>query len=291
MNRVYFHVPYIKALETESGWNSDPDIENMYSVIRCHYLLNGPNQLSDPEKMGEVVDVLKNLKGLTQKKGHATEYEVTTMQVEEAVKESVREEESVQEFVSSLSASLGSEKVGKISSEIKDSLKTRLQETFKSSFKVQVSETFREKRTVTWEGIIDPEKLDEGETVNLVKAYKRYSFDLYLLFIDYLFVEYKSSTLGVILKRSKLPPVVGNNHRNIIRFDSPLVSLRFWGQLPDTLLPIDQSKYTLEVDDPLDITTENLKKYKSFPVKLPPKPTLYDLSEKAFPRKKKWGLW
>jgi len=291
MSRVYFHVPYIKALETESGWNSNPAIENKYSVIRCHYVLNGPNQLSDPEKTGEVVDVLKNLKGLAQKKIHATEYEVTTMQVEEAVKESIKEEESVQEFVSSLSASLGSGEVGKLSSEIKDSLKTRLQETFKSSFKVQVSETFREKKTVTWEGVIDPEKLDEGETINLVKAYKRYSFDLYLLFIDYLFVEYKSSTLGVILKRSKLPAVVGNNHRNIIRFDSPLASLQFWGQLPDTLLPIDQSKYTLEVDDPLDISTEKLEKNKSFPVKFPPKPTLYDLSERAFPRKKKWGLW
>jgi hypothetical protein len=291
MSKIYFTVPYINALETESGWKSTPDVENTYSVIRCHYLLNGPNQLSEPVKRGEVVDVLGNLKGLAQKKTYAREYEVTSIQVEEAVQESVKEEESVQEFTSTLSASLGVEKIASVSSELKEKLKTRLQESFKTSFKVQVSETLREKKTVTWEGTIDPEKFDEDETIVLAKAYKRYAFDLYLVFVDYLFVEYRSSTLGVMLKRNKFPPAEGKNHPNIIRLDLPLASLRFWKQLPDALLPMDQSKYMLEVDDPLDITTESLADYKRFPARIPPKPTLYDLSEKAFPKKKKWGLW
>jgi hypothetical protein len=289
MSRIYFHVPYIN-LETESGWKSNPDVENSYSVIRCHYLLNGPNQLRDKEKMGAVIDVLRNLKALTPKAAYATEYELTTVRMEEAVKETVREEESVQEFISTLSANLGAEEVAKVSSEMKESLKTTLKESFKNSFKVQVSETLREKRTVTWEGTIDPQKLDEGVSINLVKAYKRYSFDLYLLFIDYLFVEYRSSWGGVVLKRSKSPAARGNNHPNIIRFDLPLASIRFWKQLPNTILPVSEDKYVLEIEDELDIVTEDLNTAKKFPVKIPPKPTLYDLSEKAFP-KKKYDLW
>ena len=167
-----------------------------------------------------------------------------------------------------------------------------MRQSFKNSFKVQVSQTLREKKTVTWKGVIDPEKFEPNEKIVLAKAYKRYSFDLYLVFIDYLIVEYRQRTKwAVVFKRTKSPKVQGAGHPNIFPCNIPLASLRFWRQLPDALLPIEEPKYVLEVNDELDIVTQDLVTTKKFPVKLPPPRTLYDLSEEAFPKKRRLGLW
>lgn len=283
MGKKYFTLPYITNLETESGWSSNPDDENKYSVVRCHFMLSGPNQLGDIKK-GEKVDALQTLKGMEQEIISSNEYELTTVRVDEAVAESLREEESIEEFVSSLSLSIGSEKGAKLSNEIKDSLKTRLHTSFKESFKVQVSETLREKKTVTWRGKIEQDKFESNETIVLTKAYQQYSLNLYLLFVDYLLVEYTGSF--IYLKRKKFPPVVKGTHSNIIRLDLPLASILFWKQLPNTLLSVNQKGYKLEVEDPSEIEIQELKDYKKHPVKIPPKPTLYDISERAFPKKK-----
>lgn len=285
MNRIYFTIPYINALKTQDGWNHDPSSDT-YFVVRCHYLLK-ERQLTDPTKKGEIAGASTSLRGITQKKTHSSEYEFTSLNLEDSIKESLVEEESVKEFISSLSSSLGADKVARLSSEIKSNVKTQLKESFKSTFKVQISETFREKKTVVWEYTVDPDKFGPNETIVAVKAYKRYAFDLYLVFFDYLFIEYKRPLYGVKLRRKKLPPVLGKNHPNIVRLDLPLASILFWRQIPDSLLLVNETDYRIEVDDPLETTTVELNDYRKYPARIPPKPSLYELSENVFP-KKKW---
>lgn len=283
MSRIYFSLPYINSLETETGWRSDPEAKDTYSVVRCHFMLDGPNQVGTI-KNGEIINAIQTLKGLEQEVTTSDEYELTTVKVDEAIAESLKEEETVEQFVSSLSLGLGPAKGTKLSTEIKDSLTTKLHASFKESFKVQVSESLRTKKTITWKGKIDQDGFATGQTIVLTKAYKQYKFDLYLLLIDYLLVEYTSSLL--YLRRSKSPPIIKGKHSNFIKLDLPLASILYWQQLPNTILTYNEKQYKLAVEDPSEILVQDLKVFKKHPVKLPPKPSLYDISENTFPRKK-----
>jgi hypothetical protein len=285
MSYIYFTVPYVNALKSEGGWKRDPDSEHTYSIIRGHYALR-EHQLNEPTKKGEVVGSVTSLRGVIQKKTESVEYEFTAVKMVESIEESLREGEMTSEIISSLSSSLGTDKIGKLSSELKSSLKVQLKESFKNSFKVQTSETSREKKVKTWEYTIDPEKFEPDAIISAVKAYKRYSLDLYLVFLDYLFIEYRRPPYGVRLKRNKIPPVKGKVHPNLIKLDLPVSSILFWKQVPDSLLLVNEKDYKIEVDDPFEVTIEELNVNKTFPVQFPPKPTLYDLSEKTFPRKR-----
>lgn len=288
MEHFYFAIPYVADLQTEAGWSQDPDSEHTYSIVRCHFLLRGDRQLNEPVRKGEVVGASTSLNGVTQKVTYSTEYEVTTMKLAESVKESLKESEDILEFVSSLTSSISLGKIGKLGGEVKSSSKSRLHLSFKDTFKVQVSETLREKKVVAQEYTVDPSKFASSATIVSVKPFKRYAYDLYLLYLDYLVIEYKRPPLGVRLKRSKIPPVTGNRHPNIVKLDLSLCSILFWKQVPNNLLIVNEKGYTNEVEDPFELTIVELKDSKKFAANLPPKPTLYDLSERAFPRKK-WG--
>jgi hypothetical protein len=285
MSYIYFTVPYVTTLKSEEGWKRDPNSEHTYSIIRGHYALR-ERQLNEPTKKGEVIGSVTSLRGVTMKKTESVEYEFTEVKMTESIQESLREGEMTSEVISSLSSSLGTDKIGKLSSELKSSLKVQLKESFKNSFKVETSETLREKRVKTWEYTIDPEKFEPAAIISAVKAYKRYSLDLYLVFLDYLFIEYRRPPYGVRLKRNKIPPVKGKVHPNLIKLDLPVSSILFWKQVPDSLLLVNEKEYKIEVDDPFEVTIEELNVSKTFPIQFPPKPTLYDLSEKTFPRKR-----
>jgi len=289
MPDIHFTVPFINEVKTVNGWKQDGEAEDSYSLIRCHFVLRGDRQMSPSMKKGEIVGGSNSLLGVTQKLTLSSEYEVTTVSLVESVQESLKESEAVSEFVSSLSAGINLAEIGKLSSGIKDSTKTSLKTSFKDTFKVQVSETNRVKKTVTREITIDPTIFGPDASLVLAKAYNKHAYDLYLVFLDYLFIEYKRPPLGVRLKRNKIPAIKGNRHPNIVRLDLPLASLVFWKQVPDTLLQAKEEDYSLEVEDPFEVQIADLTQSKRLPVTIPPKPSLYDISETVFPRKK-WGL-
>lgn len=290
MQDIHFTVPFITEVNTVNGWKQDSEAEHSYSIVRCHFALRGDRQVSHFMKKGEVIGGSNSLLGVTETVTLSIEYEVTTVSLIESVQESLKESEAISEFVSSLSSGINLGEIGKLSSGIKDSTKTSLKTSFKDTFKVQVSETNRIKKTVTRETTIDPTLFGLNANLVLAKAYNQHAYDLHLVFLDYLFIEYKKGgPLGVRLKRNKIPAIKGNRHPNIIRLDLPLVSLVFWKQVPDTLLKAKEKDYKLEVDDPFEVQIEDLTESKRLPAKIPPKPSLYDISETVFPRKK-WDL-
>jgi len=286
MGYEYFTIPGSAELEKIDGWQKDPRVEHRYSAVRCHYLLRGPFQLDEPVRKGEVIGASTPLLGVTEKRAYTTEYEVSTIQMSEMVQEALRESEAIRSFEASLSASFGSELVGKISSGLKASASRRLLESFKETFKVSVSETHRVKKSVTREYEIDPSQFGPEDTLVFVKAYKAFAYKLYLQFIDYLVVAYTGTPTSLKLKRAKLPPVTSARHPNILRVNLPLCSVRFWRELPESSLLLDEKTYKNEVEDPDEVRIEDLhdsKYYKTEPT--PPKPTLYDIAERVFPRK------
>lgn len=286
MGYTYFTIPCVTDLQKKETWYQDPDVEHQYSVIRYHCLLMGPFQLPEPVRKGPVAGASMPLHGITEKITVTNEYEVTTVRVDELIQEAVRESEAVHSFASQLSTSLGSDLAGKISSEVLASASQRFRKSFTETFKVSVSETHREKKSVTHEFSIDPSSFASGTTVVFVETYKAYNYQLYLQFIDYLKVKYEGSPVSLRLKRHKYPPVTNERHQNILRLDIPLASIRFWRQLPDSFPPCDEKSYKNEVQDPDEITIEPLHDNKRYPAgPLPPKPTLYDIAERVFPRR------
>jgi hypothetical protein len=286
MGYEYFTIPYLTTLKNEGGWSRDPNSEHTYSIVRAHYAVK-ERQLNEPSKGGEVVGVSTSLKGATQKIIESKEYEYTEVKMRQSVQESLVEEATITEITSSIAASL-SAGIAKLSSDLKGSIKTQLKESFKNTFTIQITESAREKKVKSLEYVVDPDKFQPNERIITAKAYKRHSLDLYLVFVDYLLVEYRRPPLGVRLKRSKRPTPKDNFHPNIIKLDWPLVSMLFWRQVPDSLLLVAEKDYTIEVEDPFDVKIQELTETKRFPVKLPPKPSLYEVSESVFPQKRWW---
>jgi hypothetical protein len=285
MNEI-ITLPDTALLMKMDGWAKDPINDHRYSAVRFHFLLRGPFQLDEPVRKGEVIGASTPLRGVSEKQIFTTEYEVTTLQVNELVKQALRESETIQGLEAALSASLGSDLLGKITSQVKASATRRLLDSFTDTFKVSVSDTHREKNSVTREYLIDPTQFERDATLVFVKAYKAFAYKLYLQFIDTLVVAYTGTPLSLKLKRTKLPVVTNAKHPNILRLGLALSSIRYWKEIPQSSLLVEEKNYKNEVEDPDEIRIEPLVDAKRYPVaSMPPRPTLYDLAEQVFPAK------
>lgn len=286
MGYKYITIPYVNDLEKKECWHQDPKVENRYSVIRYHYLIRGPFQLEEPVRKGEVIGVSMPLRGVTEKKIVTKEYEVTSVQVDELIQEALRESETVRSFASELSASIGSDVLGKISGEAMASSSQRFLKSFTETFKISVSETHREKKSLTSEYVIDPSNFGRDTTLVFVKAYKAYTYKLYLQFIDYLIIKYEGSPISFKLKRSKYPQITTEKHPNILTLNLSLATISFWKQIPDSFLLLEEKFYKNQVEDSDEIKIDELHDYNRYPTEsMPPKKTLYQISENVFPRK------
>jgi hypothetical protein len=129
-----------------------------------------------------------------------------------------------------------------------------------------------------------------------VAGYRKYRQDVYLHYIDYLFVEYRRTALGLRRKKRNLPRPVGTAHLNLIPMLIPLFRMAYWSLEAESSLLYTHSEYQdlTKVAHPDRVTFEPLRE----PIRLPmparePPPTLYTLSNIAFPlrwidRKGRW---
>lgn len=284
-DRFYFTIPSDRELKRESGWKRTDPPKNSFYAVRCHYVIR-ERQLDEPVRHGEVIDAYSSAQGLGQKKTQTVEAEHAAIQLAETVRGSLAEEETLAKFASSLSAGIGSDALGKISSEISAEAQAKLSQSFSQNFKVQTSNTLTQKSTLTWEYTVDPEKFPAEAMVVLTKAYKKYAYDIYLALVDYLRVEYTQPSLVARPRRVKTPLLAGDKWPNIIRCNLPLASIHAWKLLPKTALPIVEKDYQLEVEDPLEMTVQPLIDDHPFRAKVSIDPSLYKLANSAFPLKR-----
>ncbi|MBI3240969.1 MAG: hypothetical protein HYZ49_01585 [Chloroflexi bacterium] len=282
---AYITIPSNQALKKESGWKRIGASNESHYAVRCHFVIR-ERQLSEPVKMGEIVDAYTSVKGLEQKKTRTIKVEHTTVNLTEALRQSLLEEEALAEFTSALSLGLGSEALGKIAGEVAAKAQGRLSETFSRSFKVQRSQTARQEDTIEWEFTVDPKEFPEGARIVLARGYKKHAYDFYLALVDYLQVEYVKRSLFSKLERVKSPPPTHLRPSNIIRCNLPLASIQFWKPLRNTFLPIPETVYQNEVEDPLEIKVLPLTGARPFHATAPIRPSLYKLSNFAFPAKR-----
>jgi hypothetical protein len=119
-----------------------------------------------------------------------------------------------------------------------------------------------------------------------VAGYRRYVQDVFLHYIDYLFVEYRPTAFGLRRKKQNLPRPVGTAHINLIPIHMPLFRMRYWKLEAESSLIFTESEFqNLTKAAHLDRATfEELHTpiFLPMPAREEP-PTLYTLSNIAFP--------
>lgn len=286
MTKSYFTIPYVTELRREDGWSRSAESDRTYFVVRCHYMLEDL-QLPEPIRLGRVVGAYTSVPGVAQKITKTITFEETTLNVQSILEESLLENESIREFVSSIAGGLEVKGVAKLSSELRDRSSERLHESLRDTLQLQVSETSRRNLTYSWEYTIDPDKFPSNSTVVLSPAYKRHAYDLRLVMADYLFITYKRPHIGAKLRRIKWPEVIGSTAVNVIRFNLPLASIRYWSILSDTIFLRPENEHKVEVQDALDVEVESPVESRPKFTEVPSRrPSLYELSNQAFPLKR-----
>ncbi|WP_322792916.1 hypothetical protein [Bellilinea sp.] len=285
MPNEYFSIPTAAELEKKRGWQVHRRDKNRYAVVRFHYLLRGPFQLDEPVRKGEVIAAAKPLRGVREKRTFSAEYEVSIVKMNDLIREAVRQSEEIRQYAASLTAKLGVEPLTALSAFAKAEAAERLVKSIQQRLEISISETYREKKVITSEYVIDPQEFEPDTTLVFVRAYKAFEYRLYLQCVDYLMVEYSGSSLSPWLNRRKVPENTGDGQPvNVIRLQAPLCTIRYWKAIPESSLLVDEKTYVNEVPDPDEVQIGALTDGRRYPYKeMPPRPTLYDLAERVFP--------
>lgn len=273
-------VPTISAISDSAMWPKHLANKYTHFISRSHFFLS-ERQVTPVFVPGEVVGGYTVRRGLEQIETISTEFEYTDVQSTTHAEESILENTSVAELTSELGAQL---QLGilRIDPKVRSSLRNTFKTGFRQNFSFAFTRTSRIKQTFTRQIATKPADAPDEPDYVLALAYSRHAMNVYLAYLDYLFVNYKSGALGIPRYRKLEPPA--KEHRNVIKMDLPLVRIEYWKQLPNTLKAIRNDEYTRHVVDPLEIKTSPLAgKMPYYPIA--PNPTLHAVAQKIFPPK------
>ena len=121
------------------------------------------------------------------------------------------------------------------------------------------------------------------------RVYQKYAIDIQFIGVDYLTVRYKKSFFGLIKKRKKEPELLNNQqfHNNFEIYDFPVCTIYLWDSVPINFELISEEKYNSSLINPFETEVHPPKRPSSKHIGGPFKPTLYSISNKAFPLKEK----
>ena len=151
-----------------------------------------------------------------------------------------------------------------MSANIGASLEQIIRSSVAESLRSSATVSRREKKSFTVRQTI---RQGAPELQLAVAGYRKYRRDVYLHYIDYLFVEYRRTALGLRRKKRNLPRPVGTAHINLIPMHIPLFRLVYWSLEPESSLLYTETEYQnlTKVAHPDRVTFEELHE----PVRLP----------------------
>ena len=285
---IYFEVPFYRDLTKVDGWEQLDKNATKYQVARVVFKMIA-SHMPGSSKIGRKFDVMGAPDGVEQERLRVIELETETFQETKTIERSIIESNSMIKIMSELSAHFGDGKIfkvgGKVSAEIAESIKLNFQNDF------HITNSLRVKNTIRYE-FKDSISKDCNERVCGAAIYQKCRADLYILKVDFLNLEYKTTKLGLRKKLSKYPfPDKSVNkisdHPNIIHVGIPIAELQYWELLPRSSVIIKDADYVQEVENDADIMVkEPMTNLKSRPYwNSDNYPSLYQLSRVAFPFK------
>lgn len=290
MSKIYINIPFSLPLSNEKNWQDTSGKKRNFFIARCHFMIK-ERQAENKTSTGEIISALQATKGATVGKVKSIEVEQERIDFVESLEKSLISNEMVFELVQNISSELGNENIGKFKNDFKTSWSNKLKTEFSSSLKYSTS--VRERTTEKYELSYNVNtELDDRLVV--ASVYKKIAWDVYLTYVDFLFVDYETKMFGLRKKRRHKPHYANGKPQNILKFNTPICCLKFWKPLENSGLLLREDEYNQEVKEPNEIEiapAENLHRYH---VELQKdQPTLYQLAVAAFPLKwiQRKGNW
>jgi hypothetical protein len=271
-------IPFPEELTKETGWVQLD--KYLYFVARFH--LHIENNQTREFALGDVLRTFHTTPYAETEVLKSFEEEVTTVDVRETTRSITLANDLSRKITTAITGAMRSPFY-----EISSTIGTTLEQTVRTSVGEAIrsadTHTKREKRTFTVSQRI---KAGAQGLQLAVAGYRRYSQSVYLHYIDYLFVEYRSTTFGLRKKKRNLPRPVGGIHVNRIPINLPLFKLRYWNLETESSLLYTETEYQSlpKVEHPDRIMLEKLEETVTLPLPSQEEhPTLYTLSNIAFP--------
>lgn len=288
MRDFYITIPFFKDLTKESNWDDINGRNRNFFIARCHFKVK-VRQVSKGTVTGEILSALQAAKGATVGKVKSIELEEEIIDFKESLESSLISNEMISEVVNNLAVSYGSEGFGRFGNEFKTSWKNRLTTEFYRSF--HYSTTIRNKKVEKYEFKYD---INSTERLIIPAIYRRMAFDVYLAYIDFLFVDYEKTLFGLRKKRRHNPRYERGRPRNLIDPNFPICCIKFWQRLKHSGVILREEDYVQEVEEPLETEVHPPERFNKTNISFPKNiPSLYQLSVAAFPRKwiRRNGEW
>ena len=275
---IKFTVPFAEELAKEAGWTQLDSY--LYFIARFHLQIE-ENQMRD-FTVGDVLRTYHTTPHSETEVVNVFEEEVTTVDLKETTRTAALSTDLSQQVTATITGAVKSpfyEVSGNLGASLEQIIRSSVSESIRSSTTV----SRREKKSFTVRQTI---KRGAPELQLAVAGYRKYRRDVFLHYIDYLFVEYRRTAFGLRRKKRNLPRPVGTAHVNVIPIHIPLFRLYYWNLEPESSLLYTETEYQnlTRVAHPDRVTFEELHE----PIRLPTPgrggpPTLYTLSNIAFP--------
>ena len=271
-------VPFGEDLTKESGWVQLHPY--LYFIARFHLQIE-QSQTRD-FAVGDILRTYRTTSHSETEVEKVFEEEVTTVDLLETTRSAALSNDLTQTITATIAGAAKSpfyEVSANIGATLEETIRASVTESIRSSHTV----SRREKRSFRVRQTIKP---GTSELQLAVAGYRKYRRDVFLHYIDYLFVEYRRTTFGLRRKKRNLPRPVGTAHINLIPIHMPLFRLFYWNVEPESSLLYTETEYQnlTKVAHPDRVTFHELNESIRLPLPLREEPpTLYTLSNIAFP--------
>jgi len=271
-------VPFAEELTKEAGWIQLD--RYLYFIARFHLQIE-QQQMRD-FAVGDVLRTFRTTSHSETEVVKVFEEEVTTVDLRETTRSAALSKDLSQKVTATIAGGAKSP-FYEVSANLGSSLEQIIRSSLSESIRSSATLSRREKKSFTVRQTI---KQGVPDLQVAVAGYRKYRRDVYLHYIDYLFVEYKSTAFGLRKKKRNLPRPVGAAHVNLLPIHLPLFRLLYWNLESESSLLYTETEYQnlTKVAHPDRVTFEELQE----PIKLamPAReepPSLYTLSNIAFP--------
>jgi hypothetical protein len=271
-------VPFGEELTKEAGWIQ----LNRYLYFIARFHLQIEEKQTRDFAVGDILRTYRTTPHAETEVVKVFEEEVTTVDLKETTRSAALSTDLSQKVTATIAGAVRSpfyEVSGNIGAALEQIIRSSVSESVRSTTTV----SRRERKSFTVRQTIKS-GAPEGQVA--VAGYRKYRRDVYLHYIDYLFVEYRRTAFGLRRKKRNLPRPVGTAHINLIPIHIPLFRLFYWKLEPESSLLYTETEYqNLTKVVHLDrVTFEEIRE----PIRLPmpareEPPTLYTLSNIAFP--------
>jgi hypothetical protein len=271
-------VPFAEDLTKEAGWfQLNP---YLYCTARFHLQIE-QSQMRD-FAVGDVLRTFRTTAHSETEIEKSFEEEVVIVHLDETTRAAALSNDLSRQVSATLLAAATSP-FYEVSGTIGMALEQMIRSSVSESIRTSATVSRRERRSFTVRQAV---KSGAPENQVAVAGYRKYRRDVYLHYIDYLFVEYRRTAFGLRRKKRNMPRPVGTAHINLIPMHIPLFRLVYWNLEPESSLLYGEAEYQnlTKVAHPDRVMFEEL--HESLRLPMPARqdpPSLYTLSNIAFP--------